>query len=371
MEYKCEFCEKVFSTKSNLNCHKKNTKKCLVKRQDCQIKNLENYICSYCEKSYTSKNNLNTHLEKCVKYLTEKRNEKIVKELEDIKTKLELKEKELELKDKEIIFLKELHKEEIDKYQNQINTLTNKFENICIEAVNKPTSTNNITNKNNDVYNTTYNQLTPVNLSPEHIYEIFDKNLKLEDIYKGQIGLANVVAKKLLTDENGKPLAFCNDKSRQIIKYKDENNQIIKDAKAYNLVSTIAPLAEKIALKRKKEFEDFHYPKEESKSNKSKKKNRKYSDNYVGFEDEDTELEDDEINDELKDIEKEQDKNLKQQKFTEIYNKIENEKNWSQEKKDYYHNKMIKGITDLQILTANCNGFTKQLSMVLPAEKKV
>ena len=38
------------------------------------------------------------------------------KKIEDIKTKLELKEKE-------IIFLKELHKEEINKYQNQINTL--------------------------------------------------------------------------------------------------------------------------------------------------------------------------------------------------------------------------------------------------------
>ena len=67
----------------------------------------------------------------------------------------------------------------------------------------------------------------------------------------------------------------------------------------------------------------------------------------------------------------EKDKDIQKQKFKEIYNRIENEKNWSQEKKDYYHNKMINGITDLQILTANCNGFTKQLSMVLPAEKKV
>ena len=73
---------------------------------------------------------------------------------------------------------------------------------------------------------------------------------------------------------------------------------------------------------------------------------------------------------ELEDIQREKDKDIKKQKFNEIYNKIENENNWSQEKKDYYHNKMINGITDLQILTANCNGFTKQLSMVLPAEKK-
>jgi hypothetical protein len=364
MDFICEFCDKTFSTKSNLNCHKKTAKICLINRNKNQ-QDLEKYSCSYCSKSYTTKNNLNAHLEKCINYLSEKRTEKIIKELEDTKIKLNIKEQEIQL-------LKQLNKD----YQNQITILTNKIENICIEAVNKPTSTisHNITNKNNDTYNsTTYNQLTPVNLSPEHIYEIFDKNLKLEDIYKGQKGLANVVAKKLLTDENGKPLAFCNDKSRQIIKYKDENNQIVKDTKAFNLVSSIAPVAEKIALKRKKEFEDIHFPKEENKENKSIKRNRKDDDDYVGFEDEDTDLEDfedEEINEKLEDIQREKDKDIKKQKFNEIYNKIENEKNWSQEKKDYYHNKMIKGITDLQILTANCNGFTKQLSMVLPAEKK-
>ena len=364
MDFICEFCQKTFSTKSNLNCHKKTAKICLINRNKNQ-QDLEKYSCSYCSKSYTTKNNLNAHLEKCINYLSEKRTEKIIKELEDTKIKLNIKEQEIQL-------LKQLNKD----YQNQITILTNKIENICIEAVNKPTSTisHNITNKNNDTYNTTtYNQLTPVNLSPEHIYEIFDKNLKLEDIYKGQKGLANVVAKKLLTDENGKPLAFCNDKSRQIIKYKDENNQIVKDAKAFNLVSSIAPVAEKIALKRKKEFEDIHFPKEENKENKSIKRNRKDDDDYVGFEDEDTDLEDfedEEINEKLEDIQREKDKDVKKQKFNEIYNKIENENNWSQEKKDYYHNKMINGITDLQILTANCNGFTKQLSMVLPAEKK-
>jgi hypothetical protein len=367
MEFICEFCKKSFSTKSNLNFHIKNAKICILNR-DNHNQNTNSHVCKYCSKTYNSKQKLNIHLEKCINFLSDKKNEKIIKELEDIKTKLELKEKE-------IIFLKECHKEEVDKYQNQINTLTNKLEKICMEAVNKPTSTisNNITNKNNDVYNT-YNQLTPVNLSPEHIYEIFDKNLKLEDIYKGQKGLANVVAKKLLTDENGRPLAFCNDKSRQIIKYKDENNQIVKDAKAFNLVSSIAPVAEKIALKRKKEFEDIHFPKEENKENKSIKRNRKDDDDYVGFEDEDTDLEDfedEEINEKLEDIQREKDKDVKKQKFNEIYNKIENENNWSQEKKDYYHNKMITGITDLQILTANCNGFTKQLSMVLPAEKKI
>ena len=352
MSILCQYCEHKFSTISNLNFHQKTAKFCLKLRNELELK--EEYQCEFCLNKYSRKSHLLSHLDNCK---NKKTNE------------LELKY-ELEIKN-----LKEI----ICRLESQIKDLQNKNQELALKAIEKPTIINN--KSDNHSINTTYNHLQPINLSPEHIYQVFDQNLKLEDIYKGQRGLANVVAKKLLTDENGRPLAFCNDKSRQIIKYKDENNQIIKDAKAYNLVSTIAPVAEKIALKRKKEFEDFHYPKEEVKENKqlTPKKNRKYSDNYVGFEDEDTDLEDfddsdledDEINDELKDIEREKDKDLQKQKFTEIYSRIENEKNWSQEKKDYYHNKMIKGITDLQILTANCNGFTKQLSMVLPAEKRI
>ena len=90
-------------------------------------------------------------------------------------------------------------------------------------------------------------------------------------------------------------------------------------------------MAEKIALKRKKEFEDIHYPKEEVKTKPpTPKKNRKDDEDYVGFEDEDTDLEDfddsdledDEINDELKDIQSEKDKDIQKQKFKEIYNRI-------------------------------------------------
>ena len=347
----CQYCEHKFSTTSNLNFHQKTAKFCLKLRKEQDVK--EEYECEFCCNKYSRKSHLLSHLDNC-------KNKKSI---------------ELEQKyEQEIKNLKKI----ITRLEYQIKDLQNKNQELALKAIEKPTIVNN--KSDNHSITNTYNHLQPINLSPEHIYQVFDQNLKLEDIYKGQKGLANVVAKKLLTDENGRPLAFCNDKSRQIIKYKDENNQIIKDAKAFNLVSSIAPVAEKIALKRKKEFEDIHYPKEEVKTKPTTpKKNRKEDEDYVGFEDEDTDLEDfddsdledDEINDELKDIQSEKDKDLQKQKFNEIYNRIENEKNWSQEKKDYYHNKMIKGITDLQILTANCNGFTKQLSMVLPAEKKV
>jgi len=365
MEYSCEFCNSKFKSKYNLNTHIKSAKFCINNRD--QNNNINNYPCKYCNKTFTVKNKLNMHYESCIEYQIHKKTE----DYDDIILQKDLKIKELET------ILKEQKQNNID-LQKQINELQDKLIKLCNKAIDKPTTINN-KSENNSI-NTTYNHLQPINLSPEHIYQVFDQNLKLEDIYKGQKGLANVVAKKLLTDENGRPLAFCNDKSRQIIKYKDENNQIIKDAKAFNLVSSIAPVAEKIALKRKKEFEDIHYPKEEVKTKPpTPKKNRKDDEDYVGFEDEDTDLEDfddsdledDEINDELKDIQSEKDKDIQKQKFKEIYNRIENEKNWSQEKKDYYHNKMINGITDLQILTANCNGFTKQLSMVLPAEKKI
>ena len=57
MEFICEFCNKSFSTKSNLNSHKKNAKICLLNRDNNQNQNTNNFACKYCyidELSYQS-----------------------------------------------------------------------------------------------------------------------------------------------------------------------------------------------------------------------------------------------------------------------------------------------------------------------------
>ena len=184
------------------------------------------------------------------------------------------------------------------------------------------------------------------------------------------------MANKLLKDESGKPIAFCNDKSRQIIKYKNEDNQIVKDSKAYNLISSIAPVAQKIALKRKQEFESIYYP--EKKDEKGEEDEEELlldeSDEEENPEDEEELLLDDdevEINKQIKEIKNENNNEKKKEKVENIIQQIQNNEGWTEDKKTYYYNKMINGIVDLQCINVNSTIFSKQLSMILPSENKV
>ena len=55
----CEYCNKIYSTKSSLNNHQKTAKFC-IKLQNTNINT--RFDCSYCKKNFTSKYNLSLHL---------------------------------------------------------------------------------------------------------------------------------------------------------------------------------------------------------------------------------------------------------------------------------------------------------------------
>ena len=160
----------------------------------------------------------------------------------------------------QIINIKEGYESMNESYLNQIKELQDKLTKLCEKAIEKPTNINfKNTNDQSVNNNMMYNNLQAVNLDPDHLYKVLDKAITLADIYGGQQALAKVIKREILTNENGEPLAVCSDRARQMIKYKNMDNQIIKDPKAYNLISQIQPIANKIALKRKTEFEAVHY----------------------------------------------------------------------------------------------------------------
>lgn len=343
--FTCKYCQKNFASKSNLSIHIQKTQKCIQNREQRENIIEENKIfqCELCDKVLSSKYRLDCHLEKC-------RNSKIYDVINELKQKDTLIEQQ---------------RLQIIEQKDMIKNLQDRLQHICEKAVSKPTTINNNNKSDNHSITNTYNHLQPVNLSHEHLYQVLDKNLKLEHIYQGQIGLANVVAKKILTDESGRPIAFCNDKSRQVIKYKNEEGEIIKDARAYNLVSSIAPIAEEIAFKRKKEFENIYYPKNtEIKIQEIEEE----VEEFFGFEDEDDEDYQNFLK-RMEEIKKEKEERKQHKKVEDIINDIKDKEDWDEEKKSFYLTKLIKGITDYQILNMNANNFSKQLSMILPAEK--
>ena len=58
----CEFCNKKFSNRGNLNYHQKTAKFCLALRDET---NYKKYMCKFCETSFTRIDNLQTHQETC------------------------------------------------------------------------------------------------------------------------------------------------------------------------------------------------------------------------------------------------------------------------------------------------------------------
>lgn len=350
----CEYCNKNFSSKSNLLYHINKTKRCIENRNIEIINDEKIFKCNYCDKTLSSKNRLECHKEICVGIKFQNKLDELVNNLEIYKVTINEKDTLIEQQRLQILEQKDM-----------IKNLQDRLQHICEKAVSKPTTVNNNNKSDNHSITNTYNHLQPVNLSHDYLYQVLDKNLKLEHIYQGQIGLANVVAQKLLTDESGRPIAFCNDKSRQVIKYKNEDGEIVKDSRAYNLVSSIAPIAEEIAFKRKKEFESIYYPKDKERKIEEVDEDEE---EYFGFEDEDDEDYQDFLR-RMEEIKKEKEEKKQREKVENIINDIREKQDWDEEKKSFYLTKLVKGITDYQILNINANNFSKQLSMILPAEK--
>lgn len=58
-EYKCEYCNKIFSNNSNIN----SAKYCIKLRNNFIVEN--QFICNYCNKDFTVKQKLDYHLLNC------------------------------------------------------------------------------------------------------------------------------------------------------------------------------------------------------------------------------------------------------------------------------------------------------------------
>ena len=230
-EFKCEFCSKILSSKQKLEIH---TKKCEI------IIEKEEYKCEYCEKILSTKQSILHHLNVCDK--------KKDKEIEILKVKLESKDNKIEILKKELKELKEKDKSNIklkiqnenfekqnENYKEQIKDLQDKLENLASKAIERPTSVISNTTTNNSL-----NIATSIDFDNiEHIKNLIDNYLTINHVVDGQKGIANFVKETMLIDDNGIPKYICTDPSRHIFKYKDTNGEIKKDIEAKKLTGSV------------------------------------------------------------------------------------------------------------------------------------
>lgn len=200
MVYICKYCKGEFSTKSYLNYHQKKTRYCL------EIQGKENnsiFKCEYCNKVLSSKKRLKTHYDICKEYFSHMKEIKYEEKIRDLNNQLI---------------------DQRERYEKKIRELQDKLENIAIQAVRRPTTTNNMnkTQINNFIQN-----MQPI--TSEHLID-YTPNLTLAHVQKGASGYAEYALEYPLKDR-----IVCVDYSRRKIKFKDKDGNLISDPEMVKL----------------------------------------------------------------------------------------------------------------------------------------
>jgi len=199
----CNFCNKSFSTKSNLTNHQKRTKKCLELQNNNTRENL--FHCDDCKKQYSPKQIFDKHA-----------------------CKKEWLSKLLEEKDKEIAYLKN----ELSKANEKIAQLA--------EIGMKKSSIKTTYKVNQNIIDI----IIPFDITSQMIKEIFEENFTYENLLNGKEGIVNFILEFILT-ENGKYKMICTDNSRRIFTYMDKNNKIHRDKDANFFMNMLIPILTK------------------------------------------------------------------------------------------------------------------------------
>lgn len=215
----CEFCNKEYTSLSNLNYHKKNAKFCIEIQQE--KRNV--FSCEHCKKEFNNSRYLKQHLQRCkskkeniVQMTTEKLNKLEKESLEKIyKLQTELSELKITITFKDEI-IKKLEKE---------NSELKKLE----KRPNKTTIVNNtIDNSNTHNYQLQFNQLF------ENIHKLTSQaiNYKIPRIAITEINkydIKNIESSFSKSLSNiFKEFTFCSDINKKEFVIKNENGEINK-----------------------------------------------------------------------------------------------------------------------------------------------
>ena len=227
----CEYCNKTFSTKSNLSTHQTTAKYCLAK----QGKENANFKCKDCSRTFTVKKILTDHVQVCKE---RDRKEREVKENEYIKTirKLESENNKLkrnkisqqQLEEKDRIIAEKI--ECIAKLEERLE----KFENAVIDIKKAPTTSTHIDNRVQTILTGQFD-MSNVSRVSDVLDEFLDKNV----VVRGQQGLGEMIATRLLRDGEGKPLYVCTDPSRHRFEFINTDGLTELDPKALKLIRLI------------------------------------------------------------------------------------------------------------------------------------
>lgn len=184
----CNFCNKVFTSVSNLNYHKKTSKTCINSRPlntlDNNIQDIKKYICEYCEYELSCKKSLDNHLSICK---TKEIKSKCLGEINALNEKINELNKQLTNQlnkdfeiNKSIKIENDYLKEQNIKLEKRIEELEKK-NNEYLNKLIQCSSVNTKTNCNNTYINNNNSTTNLIVYSPDKIGEFL---LDLKEKYK-------------------------------------------------------------------------------------------------------------------------------------------------------------------------------------------
>ena len=158
----CKYCNSNFKKVSSLNYHQKNVRYCLIKQgkiEDIQIEDNQIiiYKCNFCDKILSTKHTFNSHLLIC----KNKQNKESLQLLSNEHIKIsEYKEQITE------------YKEQITEYKEQIKELQNKIERMATKAIEKhTTNTTNLFLNPIDLSQEHITKMIHEKFTKEHFYD--------------------------------------------------------------------------------------------------------------------------------------------------------------------------------------------------------
>jgi hypothetical protein len=210
----CEFCKKIFSTKSNLKSHKNSAKYCL-KIQNRSIN--DKFKCDGCGRKFTTLLHINRHTEVCtsINVTFELREKLRISEKQNLEQNLELQE----YKSKYNTLIEE-YTDSKREHKREIQILQDKLENVAIQIAKRPTTQSTTYNNRNNI-NTIIQNLNPIT---EDNFKEQSRNLTMEHVKQGVKGYVEYALEYPLKDK-----VLCVDYARRKIKYKDEDGKVQTD----------------------------------------------------------------------------------------------------------------------------------------------